>query len=547
LRGNEGPFRESFSSTAQFSLQIVDPPEPAGIPEDTFARANATGGYVDHEHTETDVPFLEGTVTCTTDSTHDLTTVTGPQPANPEQPYIGVKVQMNVEARTYFVTTSGVNLTGPTTSSGGGPNPPCNTFNLPGTDNFWFGFGFGEARPWPANLTHLRGTHLVLTDDGSESMTWNLDFVDFLDEDGNGVPDRWQDTDGDGDFDLTDPDDDDDSWSDVDEKAAGSDPKDESSTPEDTDGDGIPDFRDEDDDNDGWSDAEEIAAGSNPKDPGSTPDDPGGGGNDSDGDGVRDSDDWCSDTPTGAVVGPSGCSDNGVQGTFPLHGTGDLGMTCGTARFDWVTIAGQETAVQDGERACVVLFSNRLLQEAFRTATQAGIALSDSFGEYLVANGIALAAREASQKLIETGATTLLVRALFPEMAHVILRANLVSTAIAVIEQATLVHGVIEFAAIAIPQIFDHDACYQLTIAVDDDQLQLDGMLVYNPAHFDDRSATLAHTFEKRSRPFQLDRYVQRNLNMRCDETGSVRMGGQRATGTVFHGPLQSWLFAAAA
>jgi len=41
--------------------------------------------------------------------------------------------------------------------------------------------------------------------------------------------------------------------------------------PLDTDGDGIPDFLDTDDDNDGWTDANEIALGSDPKDPNSTP------------------------------------------------------------------------------------------------------------------------------------------------------------------------------------------------------------------------------------------------------------------------------------
>jgi hypothetical protein len=112
-----------------------------------------------------------------------------------------------------------------------------------------------------------------------------------LDDDNDGVadtaddfpydPTEWLDTDGDGVGDNKDIDDDDDGYADATEIQAGTDPKDDASTPIDTDGDGVPDILDDDDDDDGYSDAVEEQAGSDPLDAASEPDD-------TDGDGVPD-------------------------------------------------------------------------------------------------------------------------------------------------------------------------------------------------------------------------------------------------------------------
>ena len=74
------------------------------------------------------------------------------------------------------------------------------------------------------------------------------------------------DYDGDGILDENDPDDDNDGYTDVDELAAGSNPKNANSKPLDTDGDKISNITDTDDDNDGISDVDEKAHGLNPLD-----------------------------------------------------------------------------------------------------------------------------------------------------------------------------------------------------------------------------------------------------------------------------------------
>ncbi|MEM8492292.1 MAG: S8 family serine peptidase [Pseudomonadota bacterium] len=77
--------------------------------------------------------------------------------------------------------------------------------------------------------------------------------------------------DGDELCDDEDPDDDNDGYSDADELAAGSSPKDSQSIPADNDGDFLPDLTDPDDDNDGYTDEEELAFGSNPLDASDVP------------------------------------------------------------------------------------------------------------------------------------------------------------------------------------------------------------------------------------------------------------------------------------
>ncbi len=104
--------------------------------------------------------------------------------------------------------------------------------------------------------------------------------------------------------DLNDPDDDNDGFTDVDEKANGTDPFNSVSVPADNDGDHISDLNDPDDDNDGYSDAVELAEGSDPMNAASIPNDWDGdliinsSDPDDDNDGVLDAADYC---PMGTV------------------------------------------------------------------------------------------------------------------------------------------------------------------------------------------------------------------------------------------------------
>lgn len=109
--------------------------------------------------------------------------------------------------------------------------------------------------------------------DGDGVSDWDEDRLKTNPYDPKSTPDKEQvtDTDADGVSDADDPDDDNDGWLDVDEQAAGSDPKDATSIPADTDGDGLADYLDPDDDNDGHSDSDEVAASTDPLDPESKP------------------------------------------------------------------------------------------------------------------------------------------------------------------------------------------------------------------------------------------------------------------------------------
>ncbi len=105
-------------------------------------------------------------------------------------------------------------------------------------------------------------------------------------------PSETEDTDGDGTGDNADNDDDNDGYTDEQEEAAGTDPKDPASVPTDSDGDGDPDATDPDDDNDGVNDEDDAF----PTDPSETEDTDGDGtgdnaDNDDDNDGVNDEDD----------------------------------------------------------------------------------------------------------------------------------------------------------------------------------------------------------------------------------------------------------------
>lgn len=108
----------------------------------------------------------------------------------------------------------------------------------------------GAFKVW---LKTINGTAGALGD------VWGDDFVLV-----SLTPDS--DNDEDGIIDSEDDDDDNDLYLDTDEIAAGTDPKDSSSTPDDNDGDFVSDVTDEDDDNDGVTDVDEAAAGTDPFD-----------------------------------------------------------------------------------------------------------------------------------------------------------------------------------------------------------------------------------------------------------------------------------------
>ena len=89
---------------------------------------------------------------------------------------------------------------------------------------------------------------------------------------------------------------------------------------------------DDDDDNDGWLDEIEDAFGSDPFDDGSVPFAP-----------IEE-----------------------ISYSRQIRGSGDVAPTCGIARFDWyqINISSSFAEVQQGDFACLLMFSNRASNEA---------------------------------------------------------------------------------------------------------------------------------------------------------------------------------------
>lgn len=148
-----------------------------------------------------------------------------------------------------------------------------------------FDFSIEEGYDLDYGFDYIFGMQDINTNEGYGTGSMPVDLA-FLDTDGDGYADLWEDdlgtnktnaTDHPDDFDMDfwpdayDDDDDNDGYSDADEIAAGSDPMDGDSWPPDMDDDGIPDIMDDDMDGDGFSNWDENAAGTDPSDPSSHP------------------------------------------------------------------------------------------------------------------------------------------------------------------------------------------------------------------------------------------------------------------------------------
>ncbi len=194
------------------------------------------------------------------------------------------------------------------------------------------GYGYGEVMTLRTHLWSDRNGDGVLDNPSADT---DGDGVCDGDERAAGSdPDEPSSTpsdkDGDGKVDKPSADTDGDGVSDADEQAAGSDPDDASSTPSDKDGDGKVDKPSADTDGDGVSDADEQAAGSDPDDASSTPSDKDGDGKvdkpsaDTDGDGVSDEDEIAAGSnPDDPSSTPSDIDGDGKLDTPSADSDGD--------------------------------------------------------------------------------------------------------------------------------------------------------------------------------------------------------------------------------
>lgn len=326
-----------------------------------------------------------------------------------------------------------------------------------------------------------------------------------------------------------------------------------------------------DSDNDGFLDNQELAAvpPTDPLDAGSFPGNGGGTPSDTDDDGVSDGvdncpvvanaaqSDWnhdgigdaCEDTDhdgfTDAqeiLMGTNPADSRDPQlpsttltaGTWPVVGRGDIGITCGKTKFDWLDISGYGTGIPSGDGACVVLISNRIAQQALSMAVHSGVTLSEEFAADLAV----WSAPDIATNLTSAYFSWRLSSWAYQGMSQLVPEAG---TFFRFLGVTGLISNVAKYNAIALAavtildQIEYKGACVEFRL--DPQSQAFNWRLVYNPNHITDKSLTVATVFKKKVRRFLPDTVQELQVNLSCDTNGRVQAGTTRDTGTVFTSP----------
>lgn len=482
-----------------------DPGDGHDSPGDVWLHADTTGSSSGYS--------VDGS-TCRAEKRHAATEVTGRQPAGGYGfiPYLGVELEVSPSYGNYFVWPSGVTVEGTTTTSYTGP-AGCRQGTETTVYRNWGGSDRTQAQPLGTNPMHLIGS-VAGTGPYGGTVTWDLRLV-APDADSDNWPDFW------------------DNCPSVSNNDQGDDDKDgkgnacdaapappSSPTPEaDADGDGLSDADERnrgtdpnnpDTDGDGMSDGDEVAVGRDPLDP-------------------ADADDSESTPPPSATVTRSG--------------TGDIGLTCGTAKFTWHDVTVNPTFIKRGTGACTFLISNRVAQDLLTIAVESDTSLSEVIARLLESYGAAKAKGDEfslqqyvvemySDRLYEAIRDLALERSL-PALQD-LFRAMGPGQLAADIGTVAGLAMVPIYIAFKISQIRLKGACIQVNLGGRGD-LRMDTHLVYNPRFFEDRSRTVANVFKK-DRRWGPDRVERRKLNLACTGRGLVNNTRPRDTAKVFDG-----------
>ncbi len=209
-----------------------------------------------------------------------------------------------------------------------------------------------------------------------------------------------------------------------------------------------------------------------------------------------------------------------IGATTRSLGTGDVGITCGTTTFDWYDNTSRPTSVMRGEKVCVVMLSNRVLQEVLDLAIENRRTLSDMFSE-LIAQELREQGIRTAKNVVVRHTLKRSLQVLLPAAARFIGRASRIYTA----AELSYYPAQALVADIVVDQIRNQGGCIQIVADADGDQLKTSWNLVYNPAHWRGGSfATEGHVWDRIERTRRFDEHKPRGLGMSCTKAGLVKV-----------------------
>jgi hypothetical protein len=222
----------------------------------------------------------------------------------------------------------------------------------------------------------------------------------------------------------------------------------------------------------------------------------------------------------------------------------DMASTCGKARFDFRSVAGELGAVRKGRSGCVFLVSNRVARQLLKMAYNSNGSISDAFTKVL-----SVAARAAKETNLNSdalegwiwdqipvkpdeGDVIQLVAPKFIRRAYETAeRAN----PLFVIGESVGLLAIPLRALLRIDQIETKKACMEFVVGVRSRKAYVESRLVYNPAYFNGKSGTYARV-NKREPGFLGSSYPARYLNLACRKNGMVSTTPRRDTPEIFRG-----------
>ena len=216
---------------------------------------------------------------------------------------------------------------------------------------------------------------------------------------------------------------------------------------------------------------------------------------------------------------------------------GVVGVTCGTAKFDWYEVSKQPSFVKSGEKACTFLLSNAAAKEVLSRAVKNGTTLTDEFGGVIARELARKYGAAATEKVVLAGVEYGLKREGWKAIASGVPRALVAFrnvNGIALVGKGVALTAVPLAGLTILDQIKNDKACVQIDADIDDGKLKLDWNLVYSPSALKDPVADAEMTYSKvRDRvekDFASDELETRRTGLRCGEFGEVLKAGGSST-----------------